>query len=261
MKTKEPIPLWDDIVFQNRNKLFGAYELRKNYNSRLTRSLLILLSGISLIIVFLFFTNTVAIDHPQLNVTDSVVFSTFIVPEAIVQAKPKLAMPVAIPSGKPIDNIYIAVIDSAAANKPADTMMLAANVNPSAGNNPASQPLGGNVTGKNPETFTDTFSSAFVDKIPEYPGGMNRFYRFISDNIRFTDEARVGKLKMNVFIRFVVNQSGQISDIRILNKVGYGLDERIMTTLSTSMQWSPGMVRNKPVNTEMILPLSFNIIQ
>lgn len=82
METKEKNQTLNDLVFENRNKAYGAYDLRINYNSRLNQSFSIALSGISILFLIFFLTKTVPdtiiekVYNDQVDVSDPFVFKT-----------------------------------------------------------------------------------------------------------------------------------------------------------------------------------------
>jgi TonB family protein len=93
---------------------------------------------------------------------------------------------------------------------------------------------------------------------PAYPqGGMQTFYNFIAKNLRYPAEARRARVTGKVFVEFVVNRDGSLSDIKVIKGIGYGCDEEVVRVLSMAPNWNPGLQRQKPVRQRMVLPITF----
>ncbi len=266
MITKEKNQSLNDLVFGNRNKAYGAYDLRINYNNRLNRSFTITISGISLLfLIFFIFKNA---PEPiiekafkdQLYVSDPFVYQS---PKNAqpVQSSPKQSAPKESMPKKIDTQNFIAVKDSTKIQNIVDTSTAATNPDTSGHSGLLASTLPGGTFKNNltSQISTSPFNLASVDKIPEFPGGMDRFYKYLIKKIHYTDEAKNAGLSGKIFISFVIDEQGMVSNIRILNGMGFGLDESVQEALKGSPIWNPGFVSNKAVKTEMILPVSFNL--
>ncbi|SFB27871.1 TonB protein C-terminal [Flavobacterium swingsii] len=93
-----------------------------------------------------------------------------------------------------------------------------------------------------------------VDIKPEFPGGMEKFGRFMVKNFRFPDE----RIKGKVISVFVIEKDGYISEIEIIQDAGYGTGEEYTRVLKKSPKWKPGKKNGSPVRTKYMLPLNLN---
>ena len=103
-----------------------------------------------------------------------------------------------------------------------------------------------------------TLGAADVKIKPEFPGGVNAFYGFI--NKRY----RLPKVKDNmtarVYVKFVIEKDGSMSNYEILKDPGYGMADELIRVLKTIKEkWSPGVIDGKPVRVSYNLPLTLNI--
>lgn len=265
MKKTKPDTSWDDIIFENRNKKYGAYELRTTYSSRLLKSFFITVSaGLIIFLIFLFAKEKPKLKDDKATYTDSLVFASItpIIPEQIEkkndvpkeQTKPKTILQNTIPLA--IDTVVTTIPDTSTAMTATISNNEVESDSLSTGKVSNPQIAG---TGLAERLANDTFSTAAVDKMPEFPGGMDKFYEYLLKKIQYTEIAQREGLKKKSFIRFIINEEGLVKNVRFETSIGYGMDEVVKNVLIKSPAWSPGLVRNTPVKTEIILPLSFAI--
>ena len=260
MRTNQSIPSWDEIVFENRNKLFGAYDLRKKYSSRLLRSFAITISSFILLLFgLIYFQNLPQAVVPTETKTDSVYISEYVVDKPI---DTRIIETPFVKTTNRDDNSYM-LVDTVRDDIERDTLsssFSAATATTGSGDSVSVSSSSNAFPSEGPAlNFNDTFALSGLDQMPEYPGGIDKFTEYIIDNLRFTEEAKGVGLSERVPVRFVVNTDGLISNVRITKKVGFGMDENIIKTLIKSRKWTPGMVKGRPVNTEFILPLAFSL--
>jgi protein TonB len=96
-----------------------------------------------------------------------------------------------------------------------------------------------------------------LDKLPLFPGGMDRFYKYISNNINRPEiEESSGINSMSVIVAFVVEKDGSMTDIKVLRSNDKSLErEAIRVLKSLKIKWEPGYQNNKPVRTLYTLPI------
>jgi TonB family protein len=100
-----------------------------------------------------------------------------------------------------------------------------------------------------PENFTQ----------PEFPGGMEKLFEFIGENVNYPQEAKDANEEGNVFTGFTVGSDGTIYDIKILKGVNPSLDAEAIRVLKEMPKWKSGKLGGKAVATEMTLPISFKL--
>lgn len=102
------------------------------------------------------------------------------------------------------------------------------------------------------------YELADVDTKPEPEGGIENLYKEWSSNVKYTKEAIEKDVEGKIFVEFVVNTDGRISNIIIVQGLGHGLDEAAINGLEkTKLQWKAGMKDGKKVGVKMILPFVF----
>lgn len=103
------------------------------------------------------------------------------------------------------------------------------------------------------------YDLASIEIMPEYPGGIAKFYEWIGQNYRYPAAAHKAGVSGRVFMTFVVEKDGTLSDIRILKELGYGTGEAAVQMLSKSPAWKPGIQNGKPVRVQYNLPISLQL--
>jgi len=94
---------------------------------------------------------------------------------------------------------------------------------------------------------------------PTFPGGVNNFNRYLISNIRYPEQARKSKTNGKVFLSFLVEKNGQLTDIKVLRSLGKGTDEEAVRVLKASPKWNPGILNGKPVRTLYNIAVTFNL--
>lgn len=98
-----------------------------------------------------------------------------------------------------------------------------------------------------------------VENMPEFPGGEAAMYKFIGKNIEYPRMAKESGISGRVFITFVVERDGSVSDVQILRGIGGGCDEEAVRVIRKMPRWSPGKQRGKPVRVQYRMPIKFTL--
>jgi TonB family protein len=109
------------------------------------------------------------------------------------------------------------------------------------------------ITKSGDEIFT------IVEESAEPANGMEEFYKYIGTNLRYPSEAWQKGIEGRVFIEFVINTDGSISDARPLKGIGAGCDEEATRVIANAAAWKPGMQNGKIVRQRMVLPIIFKL--
>jgi TonB family protein len=101
-------------------------------------------------------------------------------------------------------------------------------------------------------------SAAEVDVMPVYPGGITEFYNWIGKNYKYPEETKAKQIYGRMVIQFIVEKSGELTDVRTLKDLGYGTAEEAVRLLKSSKVWKPGIKNGKPVRVQFVLPIQLN---
>ncbi len=99
-----------------------------------------------------------------------------------------------------------------------------------------------------------------VDEQPIPEGGLNKFYDYISENLKMPDEARQKGTQGRVYVQFMIDRHGLLSDAQVIHGIGSGCDEEALRLVKAYPgKWIPAQAGGKPVSVEMSLPIRFAI--
>ena len=99
-----------------------------------------------------------------------------------------------------------------------------------------------------------------VEQKPMPKGGMRAFYEFVSDELSYPRQARELKIEGKVFIQFVIEKNGTITDIQVVKGIGGGCDLEAIRVVDLAPAWTPGKQRGQPVRVRMVLPITFKLM-
>lgn len=98
-----------------------------------------------------------------------------------------------------------------------------------------------------------------VEETAQPAGGMTALYELIGTNLKYPADARQKGIEGKVFVQFIVNENGALSDFMVLKGIGSGCDEEAMRALRLSPNWIPGKQRGVAVKQRMVLPITFKL--
>ena len=96
-----------------------------------------------------------------------------------------------------------------------------------------------------------------VETMPEFPGGTAKMMGFLAANISYPQTARDKGVEGRVYISFVVEKDGSVSDVKVLRGIGGGCDEEAVRVVQSMPNWKPGVQKGKPVKVAYNLPVRF----
>ena len=92
-----------------------------------------------------------------------------------------------------------------------------------------------------------------VEKMPEYPGGLDEFRKYLEQNIVIPAELKA--VNQKVLVEFVVNKDGSVNEIRVITNVDRRISDEIIRVIKASKKWKPGIQRGIPVKVKMVVPI------
>lgn len=98
-----------------------------------------------------------------------------------------------------------------------------------------------------------------VDKQPEYTGGNDELFKFLSKNIKYPQMAKEAGVQGKVYVSFVVERDGSVSTAKVLRGIGSGCDKESIRVVESMPNFIPGEVRNQAVRTSFVLPINYTL--
>lgn len=99
----------------------------------------------------------------------------------------------------------------------------------------------------------------FAEKMPEFPGGEKKLMEFIQAELKYPEDARAHNIAGIVYVRFIVDEIGEISKPEILRSAHQSLDDPTLAVIKKMPKWTPGEDKGKKVKVYMTIPVSFKL--
>jgi len=250
---------FDDLLFESRNKDYGAYQLRKRYNSVLIAGILLasLLVTSAVTLPFIFTKHSdmiltggvnyvpVQMENLEPPVEKIIVPPTPPPPEAAhVQEIVKYIPPVVVDSVPPMEKSPITA-DQALAQSSNDQLELS-------GTGTGEDLLSGQEGMATDEPFF------LVEIMPAFKGGdINKFREWVQKRTNYPQIAIDNRIQGRVFLTFIVEPDGAVSNVTVVKGVDPIIDNEAVKAIQASPKWSPGLQRGQPVRVRFSMWLSF----
>jgi TonB family protein len=109
------------------------------------------------------------------------------------------------------------------------------------------------------DSWEKVYDFVSVDTQPSFPGGMAQFYNYLKNAVKYPVAAQNANVQGKVFLSFVVEPDGKLSNIIVDRKLGSGTDEEALRVMKASPAWIPGKINGQAVRVKYNLPLSFTL--
>ncbi|WP_167607336.1 energy transducer TonB [Maribellus sediminis] len=106
----------------------------------------------------------------------------------------------------------------------------------------------------------DTGKEKVYDKVeimPEYPGGQEALLKFISENVKYPENAIKNEIQGKVFVNFIIDESGAVTKVKVLRGVDDDIDKEAVRVIKLLEKWTPGKEKGKAVKVKYTLPINF----
>lgn len=259
---------WLAVIFNNRNQSYGAYALRSQSSSILLKSFLIA-SGVFILffLIPLVYRKT---EKPQITIVEREVPITLISPiQPLKQQEPEKALAQPISKVKSIKFAPPKVVQDEVMVAPPTTLELTAaaigpitqlgeenpgnvQVSLNAGNGEAAGTTAGNGD-------SEVYNVAGLEAYPEFPGGMAAWTKFIQKNLKYPYAAMDNGTQGKVYLSFVIEKDGSITDVNVLRGIGFGCDEEAVRVIKKSPKWKAGFQNNRTVRVRYTMPIQYTL--
>jgi len=257
MKTEQATSsTWEDLVFENRNKVYGAFELRKSYSKSLAEAAFATILFVSLALLGPQVISLMSGEKPMKFINlpgDRPTLFQATLP-IIEQVKP------AASTIKKTNRDLVPVVTTDVV--PDTEVTLPTDIPLSGTENTGSEtiPLQGwpdtgmETTAPSPPTIVD-----LAEVMPSYEGGLKAMMKFIQKNMKYPHHAKQIGTEGKVFVKFVVNYEGKVVNVEIIRGISEDCDKEAARVIAMMPNWKPGMQNKMPVSVRMILPINFKL--
>jgi len=115
------------------------------------------------------------------------------------------------------------------------------------------------ASGPEEEVADEIFT--IVEQKPEPVGGMKAFYEYLGANLHYPPQARRMGIEGRVFVQFVVEKDGSLTDVQLVRGIGAGCDEEAIRVIENAPKWQPGKQRGQPVRVRNVMPILFRLVK
>ncbi len=252
----------DEIVFEHRNKNYGAYILRKLYKKHVTRSLLlsiaILLAALAYPLVSSYYAQKRA---KYIEKTATAEFLDMNKPRE--EAAPPPPPPPPPPAALEQKVKFVApVITTEEVVEEEGNLFNQDELNQTTSNEPVA------IAEEIPEAVVkeevievEESKPVFtiVEEMPSFPGGEDARNKFLAENIKYPQQASENGIQGTVYVSFVVDSKGNVTDVKVLRGIGGGCDEEAIRVVRSMPQWHPGKQNGKQVRVLFNMPIYFRL--
>jgi len=257
-KEKFRAPAFDDIVFEFRNKEYGAYKLRKKYNRNVLIALLIGTAIISTVIITPYLNAKAAEGRAQVTERQVVVEmenldqpTDNVAPppppppppqEGVQQAA--YVPPVVVDSVKPEEEIQLMTADQASVEIQDQEVVEVIEI------------IAEEIQ---EEEVEEAEPFVVVEEMPMFPGGNDELMKYLSDHTIYPEVAKENNIQGKVIVRFCVTPKGGVDRVEILKPVDPELDKEAIRVVKTLPAFKPGKQGGKPVPVWFMVPINFTL--
>jgi len=250
-RNEKKVPEFDEIIFENRNKTYGAYDLRKRYNSATSLSIL---GGVALSTILLSAISFTAQDTKASTGERSVV---------IVMADPVIPQKVDLPEVKPLELpkkiAYVEPVVTDDTNLVTKEIPITDDLIRTTKNGVVDDTVV-YVEPINPIIPVEDKVFIIVEEMPEYPGGIPALLKYIGENLVYPPEASSNNIQGKINLKFVVNPDGSVDRIEVLKSVDPLLDNEAVRVVKTLPKFKPGKQGGIPVHVWFSIPVVFKLV-
>ncbi len=261
----------NDLVFENRNKRYGAYQLRQSYENHLRRAAFIG-TGVFVAVFLLLshlFGHTPEVEIIPYNTCHGFNFDEPYQVTEIAQPEVKLPKP---PQAKPVATVAFVELTPGKIEEINEDDRLTI-VDELDGRAIGSVTQEGDFAGENSplgfldkdggsgETITPEPAAETIfltaEQMPAFPGGDAALARFLSRHLRFPASAQRNDVSGVVYVSFVISRDGAVTDVKILKGIEEDCDAEAVRVVSKMSNWNPGRQNGRSVSVRYAIPIRF----
>ncbi|QHV97062.1 energy transducer TonB [Spirosoma endbachense] len=271
LQSDTPALTLDEIIFQTRNRAYGAFDLRLHYRSALTRALGF---GIGLFLLGLsaptlynqFWPHNLLVDKPVMT---EVTLTKLAEPPVEQPLKiPPLEQAPAVKTVRNLPPVVMPEEEVIVETLPPTTEQFQ---DATSGTQTAEGTGDVDIIAAPEVTAPTVVEKAIeaepkpdelfisVEQNPEYPGGLEAMRKFLSKNLSYPRPAASAGVSGRVYVSFVVNSDGSLTDVQVLKGIGFGCDEEATRVIQKMPHWKPGKQSGRAVRVKFNLPISFTL--
>lgn len=270
---------WRDIVFEGKNKEYGAYEMRANSVARHTKAIVMVVIALAIILVFLILSVSGVFSKPEEEqITTATVqeLTTMEAEEEEIEEEEEqfqlppepeeIIAPEEVANQQQVTDLLIVEDDKIEEDKQVkntedvlENEAAVGAVDITEGTNDLNKVIVKEEVIAAPVVEDEPVSIAMVEQKPEFPGGEAAMYKWLGDNIVYPSAASEEGVQGRVVVEFVVGKDGSITNVRVVRPRHPALDKEALRVVKAMPKWVPGRNNGQPVKVTYTLPVTFKL--
>jgi len=258
MKNESLVQNMDDLVFEDRNKAYGAYYIRKTYSDNVNKALFIcIFSGAMILVLPTLFSFTKITPPPVIADPHGLIILDPLKPTIILEPQTQVVPPVKTFNKKIIPVVTsVPVPDSPDIDFKSDDASNHVDAQPGTGTDIPVEG-DGHIAVVTVKPMDITTPRDFVEQMPEYVGGPEEMIRFLQRKLKYPAAAERLGMEGTVFVRFVVDKDGKIINAEVIKGICESLDKEAKRVIASMPVWIAGIQNHTAVPVRMVLPIKF----
>lgn len=271
---------WCEIVFEGKNKDFGAYKLRESSPARHTKAIVSVLIALAIILTLLILSVNGVFNKPeeeQIAISTEQEIATFDAEEEEIEEEEEeqfqmpepeeIIAPEEVANQQQVTDLLIVEDDKIEEDKQVknqedvlENEAAVGAVDITEGTNDLNKVIIQEQVIAAPKVEDEQpVSIAMVEQKPEFPGGEAAMYKWLGDNIVYPSAASEEGVQGRVVVEFVVGKDGSISNVKVVRPRHPALDKEALRVVKAMPKWLPGRNNGQPVKVTYTLPVTFKL--
>lgn len=271
---------WCEIVFEGKNKDFGAYKLRESSPARHTKAIVSVLIALAIILTLLILSVNGVFNKPeeeQMAISTEQEIATFDAEEEEIEEEEEeqfqmpepeeIIAPEEVANQQQVTDLLIVEDDKIEEDKQVknqedvlENEAAVGAVDITEGTNDLNKVIIQEQVIAAPKVEDEQpVSIAMVEQKPEFPGGEAAMYKWLGDNIVYPSAASEEGVQGRVVVEFVVGKDGSITNVRVVRPRHPALDKEALRVVKAMPKWVPGRNNGQPVKVTYTLPVTFKL--
>lgn len=266
---------WCDLIFEGKNKEFGAYEMRKNSDKRHNKAMIAVVIVIAAILALVFVIDK--LPKPEAKPEDQIEQTLASLATEEVEAEEEEEIQERVEEQKPealpeeilntVKVTELAITDDSEVTEEIKSQDEIKETTTAVGTTDFDKGTDDlNVVREHKEeiiveekTVEDNHVFTAVEQMPQFPGGDAALYEHISKNLRYPPMAAENNIQGRVVVQFVVTKNGSIGEVKVLRGKDPDLDKEAVRVVKTLPKFIPGKMNGQAVNVWYTLPINFKL--
>lgn len=260
---------FNELVFEDRNKAYGAYVLRKRYADNILISLLIGVVVVGIIVSIPYIARFISSLSPQEEEVVVPIDWSKMAPPPVDEKKEEILPPPPPEQMEPPKEVAASVEFKTLqmTDEPVQEITTTEDLKAANPGSVTAEGTGGSLLSIQGEgdggsaVIEEPKEQIFtiVEKMPEFPGGEAALAKYLQNNIQYPERAKSMNIEGKVYLSFLIDEYGKVSNVEKKRGIGGGCDEEAIRVVKNMPRWNPGKQGGRPVKVQFNLPIEFSL--